>query len=149
MTEMMLLPDCATLVKPEIAFALPPLLPVPVLRPADLEGMSKPQLAFMAVDVVRGHATLTDPTVADNARRLGVSPVYVFAALKCTAGERAAILAGERPLILPDLDRDWVEALLDQAAGAQAERVNGNGHSAAGNGHANDNAAYGDDVVAR
>jgi hypothetical protein len=141
------LDDNATAVKDRLTLDLLPFTPVPVIRRADLKGKAAFQLAFMAADVARGHLNLPVMTDRDIARWFGISATYVYAALKCTAGEREAVLRGERPLVLPDLDRDRVGALLDQAAGAQAQPANGNGRAAAnghaaGNGHVNDNVAY-------
>jgi hypothetical protein len=148
--EASVLSDRATSVKSQVASTpLPILLPVPQLRPADWAGMTKTERGFLGADVAKGYAALPDPTVADIAERLGVSTAYVYAAMRCTPEERAAVLLGARPLVPEDLDRAWAQAdeatrarhvvkvadyvgpdrLLDLAADRETKHANGNGHA--------------------
>jgi hypothetical protein len=136
----MFLPDYVTAVKEPFTLAVPPVA-VPVLTTTDIKKMSAVERAFAAADVWQGRLALLESTFVGVCARLNVSHTYGYAAMARTAGERTAILAGERPLILPNLDADWVVALIEQ--GVSAQRANGHsaldGHTT--NGAANDNTA--------
>jgi hypothetical protein len=109
----LLISDRATSVKSQVALPLP----VPQLQPADWAGLTPVQLAFLGADVAAGELALPKESVTDIAGRLSVSPSYVYAALRCTPEERAAILAGRRPLVPENLSRAWSQA--DEATRAR------------------------------
>lgn len=80
------------------------------LRKGDLQGLTKPQLAFVAADILQRRATLDLLTIARLSKILGVSKTYIEAALRTSPRERGEIETGRRPLIPQRASRSLVAA---------------------------------------
>jgi hypothetical protein len=76
--------------------------------------MTPTEKAIFAAEILDGEITLQGLTAKSVAHLVGINQSYLFAALRATAQERTAILAGTRPL-MPERTRslptviDWAE----------------------------------------
>jgi hypothetical protein len=60
--------------------------------------MSAPQRAILAAEILDGRIVLTELTAKSVAALTGTSLSSVYAALRCSDEQRAAVFAGDRPL---------------------------------------------------